>query len=50
MIGFGDSRPLIQLGLGEQENIMYDPGPCTDNDGFLKVAKKYLTTGYFSLL
>lgn len=49
-IGFGDSKTLMQLGLHEllaQENTVYDPGPCTDNDEFLTMAKKCLTTDYF---
>ena len=49
-IGFGDSRTLAQIGLSEhlsRENTVYDPFPCTDNDEFLAVARKCLTTDYF---
>ena len=49
-IGFGDSRTLADIGLNarlSQENTVYDPFPCTDNDEFLAVARKCLTTDYF---
>lgn len=49
-IGFGDSRTLAQIGLSERlsrENTVYDPFPCTNNDDFLAVAQKCLTTDYF---
>jgi hypothetical protein len=49
-IGFGDSRTLADIGLSaclSQENTVYDPFPCTDNDEFLTVARKCLTTDYF---
>lgn len=49
-IGFGDSRTLADIGLSarlSQENTVYDPFPCTDNDEFLAVAQKCLTTDYF---
>lgn len=50
VIGFGDSKTIAQMGLNEllsRENTVYDPGPCTDNDEFLAVAKQCLTTDYF---
>ena len=50
VIGFGDSKTLMQMGLAERlakENTVYDPGPCTDNDAFLAGAKQCLTTDYF---
>lgn len=49
-IGFGDSRTLANIGLGarlSQNNTVYDPFPCTDNDAFLAVAQKCLTTDHF---
>ena len=49
-IGFGDSRTLADIGLSarlSQENTVYDPFPCADNDEFLAVARKCLTTDYF---
>lgn len=46
-VGFGDSKTLINMNLYDKlavHNTVYDPNRSTDNDGFLAVAKKCLTT------
>ena len=47
IIGFGDSETMIQMQLYEKlstHNIVYDPKQGKDNDEFLDVAQKCLTT------
>lgn len=49
-VGFGDSRTLIDMGLFERlsaHNTVYDPNQSVDNDGFLEIAVKTLTTEVF---
>ena len=46
-VGFGDSRTIIDMKLYDKlskHNIVYDPNQSTDNDGFLAIARKCLTT------
>lgn len=49
-IGFGDSQTLLSMNLYDilsQNNTVFDPNQCEDNDSFLSVAKKALTADYF---
>ena len=46
-VGFGDSRTIIDMKLYDKlskHNTVYDPNQSTDNDGFLAIARKCLTT------
>lgn len=47
VVGFGDSRTIIDMKLYDKlssHNTVYDPNQSVDNDGFLEIAKKCLTT------
>ena len=47
VIGFGDSATMEQMGLYEKlsaHNTVYDPNQGEDNDQFLELARKCLTT------
>lgn len=47
IIGFGDSDTMARMGLYETlstHNTVYDPQQSTDNDEFLEIAAKCLTT------
>ena len=47
IVGFGDSRTIIDMKLYDKlstHNIVYDPNQSMDNDGFLEIARKCLTT------
>ncbi len=49
-IGFGDSQTLSAMQLYEllsENNTVFDPNQCEDNESFLSVAKKALTADYF---
>lgn len=49
-VGFGDSYTLVNMNLYERlskHNKVYDPNQSRDNDGFLEIAKKCLTTDVF---
>lgn len=46
-VGFGDSRTIIDMKLYDKlstHNTVYDPNQSVDNDGFLEIAAKCLTT------
>ena len=48
--GFGDSRTIIDMKLYDKlskHNTVYDPNQSVDNDGFLEIAKKCLTTDIY---
>lgn len=50
IVGFGDSQTMAKMNLHnalEKENTVYDPLPTKDNDEFLAVAKKCLTSDVF---
>ena len=50
VVGFGDSRTMIDMNLYERlsaHNTVYDPNQSVDNDGFLEIAAKTLTTEVF---
>lgn len=50
VIGFGDSATMNQMKLYERlsvHNIVYDPNQSEDNDAFLEIAEKCLTTPVF---
>ncbi|MBQ8151812.1 MAG: lactate utilization protein [Firmicutes bacterium] len=50
VVGFGDSRTMIDMNLYERlsaHNRVYDPNQSVDNDGFLEIAAKTLTTEVF---
>ena len=50
VVGFGDSRTIIDMKLYDKlssHNTVYDPNQSVDNDGFLEIAKKTLTTDVF---
>ena len=47
IVGFGDSRTIIDMKLYDKlstHNTVYDPNQSIDNDGFLEIARKCLTT------
>ena len=47
IVGFGDSRTIIDMKLYDKlasHNTVYDPNQSVDNDGFLEIAQKCLTT------
>ena len=47
VVGFGDSRTIIDMKLYDKlstHNTVYDPNQSEDNDGFLEIATKCLTT------
>lgn len=47
IVGFGDSGTIIEMKLYDKlskHNRVYDPNQSVDNDGFLEIAKKCLTT------
>lgn len=47
IVGFGDSRTIIDMKLYDKlssHNTVYDPNQSVDNDGFLEIARKCLTT------
>ncbi len=47
IVGFGDSRTIIDMKLYDKlssHNTVYDPNQSEDNDGFLEIARKCLTT------
>ena len=47
IVGFGDSRTIIDMKLYDMlssHNTVYDPNQSVDNDGFLEIARKCLTT------
>lgn len=50
VVGFGDSRTIIDMNLYDklaEHNTVYDPNQSVDNDGFLEIAKKCLTTDVY---
>lgn len=50
IVGFGDSRTMIDMGLYKKlssHNEVYDPYQGKNNDEFLEIAKKALTTEIF---
>jgi len=50
VVGFGDSRTIIDMKLYDKlskHNTVYDPNQSVDNDGFLEIAKKCLTTDIY---
>lgn len=50
VVGFGDSRTMIDMELYKRlssHNEVYDPYQGRDNDEFLAIAKKTLTTDVF---
>lgn len=49
-VGFGDSKTLKDMGLFDRlatHNVVYDPNQSSDNDQFLEIAQKTLTTEIF---
>ena len=50
VVGFGDSRTIIDMKLYDKlskHNTVYDPNQSVDNEGFLEIAKKCLTTDIY---
>lgn len=50
VVGFGDSRTIIDMKLYDKlskHNTVYDPNQSVDNNGFLEIAKKCLTTDIY---
>lgn len=50
IIGFGDSETMVQMELKKKlsvNNTVFDPKDGKNNDEFLKIAKKCLTTDIF---
>lgn len=49
-VGFGDSHTIMDMKLYDRlsiHNEVFDPNTSEDNDGFLEIAKKCLTTDIF---